>query len=99
MRIPLNDITQEELGKFLLKVGDPLPNGCQSWTGHHRPLGYGLHWFRGKWVQAHRFAYAATFEDPGELEIDHTCRVKDCINPLHLEAVTGKENLARRKRK
>lgn len=32
---------------------------------------------------------------PDGLEIDHLCRVRRCINPEHLEAVTCAENLRR----
>lgn len=30
---------------------------------------------------------------PEELELDHLCNVKVCINPRHLEAVTHEENM------
>lgn len=30
---------------------------------------------------------------PEGLELDHTCRRNNCINPFHLEAVTGRENV------
>ncbi len=32
---------------------------------------------------------------PEGLEIDHLCRVRNCINPEHLEAVTQRENFLR----
>lgn len=32
---------------------------------------------------------------PGGYEIDHLCRVRPCVNPDHLEAVTRRENLIR----
>lgn len=31
-----------------------------------------------------------------DLELDHTCRVTNCLNPWHLSAVTKAENLRRR---
>jgi hypothetical protein len=33
---------------------------------------------------------------PADLEIDHLCKVKACVNPDHLEAVTHAVNIQRR---
>jgi hypothetical protein len=32
---------------------------------------------------------------PYRFEVDHLCKVKHCVNPDHLEAVTPKENVHR----
>lgn len=32
---------------------------------------------------------------PDGLELDHLCRVHNCVNPAHLEAVTHAENVRR----
>ena len=34
-------------------------------------------------------------EVPKGLQLDHLCRVRDCVNPYHLEAVTQQENILR----
>ena len=34
-------------------------------------------------------------EIPAGLQLDHLCRVRDCVNPTHLEPVTGRENILR----
>lgn len=45
---------------------------------------------------AHRVAYTlAVGSIPDGLEIDHLCFVPACVNPDHLEAVTGLENKRR----
>jgi hypothetical protein len=45
---------------------------------------------------AHRKAYTDAFGPiPEGLEIDHLCRVRHCVNPDHLEAVTHVENMRR----
>ena len=69
--------------------------GCWRWTGNHMSTGYaGLHG-PTKYMTAHRFSYIV-FKGPipNGLVIDHLCRVRDCVNPEHLEAVTyGVNNL------
>ena len=47
----------------------------------------------------HRLAYEDAFGPiPEGLTIDHTCKVKRCVNPDHLEAVTQAENVRRTRR-
>jgi len=50
-------------------------------------------------ANAHRVSYVwFVGQIPAGLEIDHLCRVKHCVNPAHLEAVTGIENRRRANR-
>lgn len=70
---------------------------CWLWTGSLDKDGYGLLHFRGKsGLRAHRVAYRLFV---GRLtrrhEIDHTCRVHECVRPKHLEKVTHEENQRR----
>lgn len=45
---------------------------------------------------AHRLAYELFIGPiPEGLQLDHLCRVKNCVNPLHLEPVTAQENKRR----
>ena len=70
---------------------------CIIWSGAVNANGYGrvgspLH---GQTL-AHRLAYMeAKGPIPEGLSIDHLCRVKLCVNPDHLEAVTFAENTRR----
>lgn len=78
-----------------IRDGDYIPvteSGCWLWLGAIAVHGYGKISTR----YAHRVSYE-TYRGPipPGLQIDHLCRVRCCINPDHLEAVTAKENKAR----
>lgn len=66
---------------------------CWLWTACLNSKGYGVVSVRGKRQLAHRVAYEAAHGPiaPG-LVIDHTCGVRRCVNPAHLEQVTTGEN-------
>lgn len=69
---------------------------CWLWTACITPNGYGLFKYKGKVERAHRIAYQVDKGDiPKGLVIDHLCRIKHCVNPDHLEAVTQRENVLR----
>lgn len=72
---------------------------CWLWAGARLDAGYGYLEVDGKRVLAHRVSYELTYGPiPPGLVIDHLCRMPQCINPAHLEAVTWAENIARGKR-
>lgn len=65
---------------------------CWLWTGYRNKDGYGI--YRGR--LAHRIAYIETHGSyPEGTVTDHLCRVRHCVNPEHLEAVTIGENVRR----
>lgn len=70
--------------------------GCWLWQGPVMPNGYGQANAWGKVWLVHRLAYTVMVDAiPAGLQIDHTCRKRNCINPGHLEPVTQAENLRR----
>lgn len=68
------------------------PASCWEWLGSIRPDGYGM--YRGR--RAHRVSYELMKGEIGQgLTIDHLCRNRSCVNPDHLEPVTGVVNTMR----
>lgn len=69
---------------------------CWLYAGAKDSKGYGHFWSNNTYYKAYRVMYEAyKGQIPKELELDHLCRVPDCINPEHLEAVTHAENVRR----
>lgn len=73
------------------------PNGCWLWTANKGRNGYGQFGIaRGVQKYVHRLVYEMFVGPiPTDLEIDHLCKVRNCCNPRHLEAVTHLENCRR----
>ncbi len=75
------------------------PDDCWRWTSILNADGYGQYYgapWGKKTTGAHRVAYQLTNGAiPGGLELDHLCRVRECVNPAHLEPVTKGENARR----
>ena len=72
------------------------PDGCWIWNGSKTSGGYGKYTARGKSRSAHRGVYELLVGPiPDGMQLDHLCRVRACVNPLHLEPVTQRENLLR----
>lgn len=73
------------------------PDGeCRVWLGSKTSDGYGRISVGGRDRLAHVVAYERHVGPvPSGLVLDHTCRVRHCINPMHLEPVTVEENTAR----
>lgn len=72
-------------------------SGCWLWTSFLDKDGYGVFFTtRGGEQRGHRFAYTHFVGPiPEGLVIDHLCRVRNCVNPAHLEPVTNRENILR----
>jgi hypothetical protein len=73
------------------------PSGCWIWTASVDDCGYGnfaaeppRSMRAHKWIYQHMVGMV-----PEGLELDHLCRVRNCVNWRHLEAVTHRENMIR----
>lgn len=93
----MNGTIQE---RFWSKV-DKQQDGCWLWTGEKSVKGYGRFEFwiapkKYRKVYSHRFAWEQSHGPvPAGLQLDHLCRVRNCVNPDHLEIVTSRENTLR----
>jgi len=77
-------------------------NGCWLWQGSRTTKGYVIITVGSRIDgtkssrQLHRVAYEVFVGPiPDGLTIDHTCEVKHCCSPTHLEPVTNAENKRR----
>ena len=79
----------------------PEPNtGCWIWDGSTADTGYGNIAIRVDGKQVTKLAHRLLYEiEKGpidkQLEIDHLCRNRWCVNPDHLEPVSRRENVIR----
>lgn len=74
--------------------GNPIE--CWIWPGRPNADGYGTIKVDGAYVRAHRWVWQRLRGPiPEGLDLDHVCRVRNCVNPDHLEPVTRRENTRR----
>lgn len=69
---------------------------CWLWIGAINKGGYGTFRIDARTMAAHRLSYMWLVQPLIDgLEIDHLCRVRNCVNPAHLEQVTPRVNTLR----
>lgn len=88
--------TEREARRLISKI--LVTETCWIFTGYVDPKSrYGLFHFRGRLSRPHRVAWVLTHGSlpVKPLVLDHLCRNRRCVNPLHLEVVTFRENVLR----
>lgn len=100
-RLPIKKIKKRStVGRFLQKilVSETLfheGTACWEWQSKLDKGGYGR-FASDNEHYAHRASYKLFVGNiPADKEIDHRCRRRHCVNPLHLEAVSHKINQKR----
>ena len=83
--------------RLLAKVRVDDSTNCWLWTAAKYPNGYGM--FKGGPRRpncAHRISYEIFVgKIPNGKHLDHLCKIVTCVNPLHLEPVSIRENVMR----
>lgn len=70
--------------------------GCWLWTGGLSDKGYAVVRWGGVAYKVHKLFYELTYgKMEAGLESDHTCRVRRCVNPDHIEPVPHIVNVQR----
>ena len=89
-------MTERDVERFASKYLPVTESGCWVWIGHCNKAGYGAIQMRDGLKRAHKVIWEhLNGVVPQGLELDHLCRVRCCVNPDHLEAVTHDENMKR----
>jgi hypothetical protein len=98
--IPLERLNDQWRAKFWASV-ERLVGACWEWRGTVDAKGYGICWVPGgrgtaRGFRPHRVAYVLERGPFSyELDLDHLCRNRRCVNPEHLEPVTNAVNVSR----
>ena len=84
---------KKDLAEKLAERSEAGPDGCILWTGAKTDRGYGVLKSQQRTIRVHRLAYElANGAIAPEQQIDHSCRIRTCINPEHLRLATNKQN-------
>ncbi len=79
--------------RLLAKATIDSQTGCIVWEKTTRD-GYGLIWYRGKAVSAHRLAWQLSNGDiPMSMRVLHKCDNRACIRSDHLFLGTQRDNI------
>lgn len=90
-----HEVTRGEATRFWEKATPPNRRGCRLWLASISAwTGYGCFSSKGQSALAHRVSWRLTYGPipPGK-QIAHACDTHACVEPTHLWAGTGSENM------
>lgn len=86
---------QKDIARFLSYVEKK--GECWVWKGGRDIKDYGIFWYKGKTQFAHRVSlllHNKVKELNPKLQVLHSCRTRECVNPDHLSEGTREQNAA-----
>lgn len=90
----MEELTPVQRDRLLLKVSWDELEKCWPWKAALNACGYGILGHNGRTWLAHKLMWHwLRYPVPQGHELDHTCRVRACVNPNHLRVVTHKDNM------
>lgn len=85
---------EKTLTRFHSKYIPVTESGCWIWTDHLCRGDYAQFYINGALQMSHRVSYEIHIGPiPRNMEIDHICRVRCCVNPEHLRPLPHKDNV------
>lgn len=82
------------LPAYVIAAIQPDPHsGCWLWMNRLTPRGYGQVKYQRRMYRAHRLVYELLVGPIDKPCLDHLCRVRHCVNPIHLRPSTIAENV------
>ncbi len=90
----MTDPKAERLAVFDASYEIDSKSGCWLWRGRMTPNGYGKFYANGRNQVAHRYSWQRQHGPiPDGVQMDHVCRVRNCVNPSHLRMTDVRGNL------
>lgn len=100
--LTVSRLTIKEVTRLFNKIAIDLESGCWNWLGAKDEDGYGFFAVNHHQTRVHRIVHAWAIGPVPKgvaarkfAQVDHLCRNKSCCNPVHLELVTQRVNVAR----
>ena len=91
--LPMPALSDNDIARFHSKYRMLSPGGCwESIRGRKRDGRGVLEIGRHRYLSSRIAYFLFTGEDPGELQVQHTCNNPACVCPLHLVLGTHKSN-------